>query len=192
MAQPIKKENYEARLKKYGNFGFAYKYNGEMIGGYLLSAADTLAKRYKSAYDGARLLIKDGVNPQIYMTVLDVLRKPETIFDMLRNLTASYMMEGVAREYPCVAALSQSLLNSTPVVTQTLVSLMSFVTEEINKESFTEENLFVGTVEDIDLNVIMPNVNTFGEPEPKPGSDEERKCILVVKFKNGKIKCNLY
>lgn len=192
MAQPIKKENYEARFKKYGNFGFAYKYSRELSEDYLLSAANAFAKKYKSVYDGARLLMKEGKNPEVYMGVLDALRKPETILNMLRNLTAAHLLEAISKEYPCLAALDHPVSSSTAIVSQSLNSLMAFVMEQVDKDPFTEENLTIGTIEDMDLKVVMPNVSTFGEPEPKPGSDEERKCILVVNFKNGKIKCNLY
>ena len=147
MAQPIKKENYKARLKRYGNF---------------------------------------------YMGVLDALWKPETILNMLRNLTASHMLESISREFPCLASLDLPSSSNTVIVSQSLGSLMAFVKEQVDMDPFTEENLTIGTTEDMDLKVVIPNVSTFGETEPKPGSDEERKCILVVKFKNGKIKCNLY
>ena len=192
MAQPIKKENYEARLKRYGNFGFAYRYNRDFPETYLLSSANILAEKYKSVYDGARLLMKDGENPEVYMGVLDALRKPETILNMLRNLTASHMMESISREFPCLASLDLPSSSNTVIVSQSLGPLMAFVKEQVDMDPFTEENLTIGTTEDMDLKVVIPNVSTFGESEPKPGSDEERKCILVVKFKNGHIKCNLY
>lgn len=186
MAQPIKKENYKARLKNYGDFAFAYRYNVETASCCLLKAAQAIIKKYKALYDGARFLLKDGEKSDVYMDALNMLRKPNMILCMLRNLTATYAMEAMSLEAPIVNGVYDG-----SETTESLGSLMKFVRERMGKETFSEENLVIGTVKDVDLEIIQ-HLNTFGEPEPKPVSEGKRQPLLVAKFDKGKVDCTIF